>query len=340
MEEAKPNGLKAFVFLRASVFLWLLFFPMFCSATSFAEREEVRSFVAEMHERNGFDSEELLHLFAQAQSLPAVIKAILPPADPGIRSWQTYRSRFVEPHRIGAGVKFWRANKASLAKAEALYGVPREIIVGILGVETIYGKHSGRFQIFSALATLAFDYPPRAVLFRGELEALLLLAREEKRDVLDYRGSYAGAIGMPQFLPSSIRQWAVDFDHDGRIDLMASPDDAIGSVAHFLAAHGWEEDGPILAPAKAEGPRIDELLAEGIKPQRTPEQLAEFGVIANAAPPCPTALIDYVTPDMPTSYRLGYNNFYVITRYNRSTFYATAVYELAEAVKAHLASPH
>ena len=321
--------------------LCLLFaFPLFAQAddVSFAERDDVRSFVAEMHERNGFDSDELLHLFAQAELLPAVIKAILPPAEPGIRSWQLYRSRFIEPRRIRAGVKFWRAHEASLARAEALYGVPREIIVGIIGVETIYGKRKGRFQTFSALTTLAFDYPPRADLFRHELEALLLLARDEKRDVLDYRGSYAGAIGLPQFLPSSVQQWAVDFDHDGRIDLTASPDDAIGSVAHFLAAHGWEEGGPILVPAKAEGPRIDELLAEGIKPRRTPEQLAEFGVIANNAPPCPAALIDYVTPDAPTSYRLGYNNFYVITRYNRSTFYATVVYELAEAVKAQLSS--
>ena len=314
----------------------LLLLPSLANAdpASFVERDEVRAFIAEMHERNGFDSDELLHLFVQAESLPAVIEAIQPPAEPGIRSWQLYRSRFVEPRRIRAGVKFWRAHEASLAKAEARYGVPREIIVGIIGVETIYGKRSGHFQTFSALATLAFDYPPRADLFRNELESLLLLAREAKRDPLDYRGSYAGAIGLPQFLPSSIRQWAVDFDGDGRIDLAASPADAIGSVARFLAEHGWKKDGPILAPAKAAGPRIDELLAEGIKPQRTPEQLAEFGVIANDAPPCPAALIDYVTPDAPTSYRLGYNNFYVITRYNRSTFYATAVYELAEAVKA------
>ncbi|CAG4882960.1 Membrane-bound lytic murein transglycosylase B [Georgfuchsia toluolica] len=315
----------------------LLLLPALASAdpASYAEREDVRAFVAEMHERNGFDNDELLHLFAQAQSLPVVIKEIQPPAEPGIRSWQLYRSRFVEPRRIRAGAKFWQANKASLARAEAQYGVPREIIVGILGVETIYGKHNGHFQTFSALATLAFDYPPRAALFRGELEALLLLAREEKRAVLDYRGSYAGAIGMPQFLPSSIRQWAVDFDGDGSIDL-SSPADAIGSVARFLAEHGWEKGGLILTPAKADGSRIGELLAEGIKPQRTPEQLAAFGVTANDAPPCPAALIDYVTPEVPTSYRLGYNNFYVITRYNRSTFYATAVYELAETVKAHL----
>jgi membrane-bound lytic murein transglycosylase B len=305
--------------------------------TPFSEREEVRAFIAEMHDRNGFDSDELLHLFAQAKPLPAVIKAIQPPADPGIRSWQTYRSRFVEPHRIAAGVKFWKEHEASLAKAEALYDVPREIVVGIIGVETIYGKHTGRFQTFSALTTLAFDYPPRAALFRRELEALLLLAQEEKRDPLDYYGSFAGAIGLPQFLPSSMRQWAVDFDGDGKIDIATSADDAIGSVANYLAAHGWQKHGPVLAIAQADGPRIDELLAEGIKPVRTPQQLKEYGVSTSDAPCDTAALIDYVTPNAPTTYRLGYNNFYVITRYNRSTFYATAVYELGEATKLQLA---
>lgn len=323
-----------------NLFYLLLSFCLLANgeAASYAERDEVRAFVAEMHERNGFDCGELLQLFSQAQSLPAVIKAILPPLEPGIRSWQAYRSRFVEPHRIAAGVKFWQAHPASLAKAEALYDVPREIIVGIIGVETLYGKHTGHFQTFSALTTLAFDYPPRAALFKRELEALLLLAREEKRDVRDYHGSYAGAIGLPQFLPSSVQQWAIDFDGDGRIDLAASADDAIGSVAHFLAKHGWQKDGPILVDAQAEGPHLEELLAEGITPRRTPEDMLQFGVNAPAAPSCPAALIDYVTPGTPTEYRLGYNNFFVITRYNRSSFYATAVFALAQAVKAAMPS--
>jgi membrane-bound lytic murein transglycosylase B len=309
------------------------------TASSFADRDDVRAFVAEMSERNGFDREILLQTFANVQSLPAVIKAIQPPADPGVRSWQTYRSRFVEPRRIAAGVKFWRSHEASLAKAEAFYGVPREIIVGIIGVETIYGKHTGRFETLCALATLAFDYPPRTELFRRELESLLLLARDEKRDPASYHGSYAGAIGLPQFLPSSARQWAVDFDENGIIDL-ATPTDAIGSVANFLSQHGWEKDGPILVPATvektAEGPNSDELLAEGIRPKRTPQEMSSFGVIATDAPPYPAALIDYVTPDAVTRYRLGYNNFFVITRYNRSSFYATAVNDLADAVKAAL----
>ena len=316
----------------------LLCLPLVALAASpaFADRDEVRAFVVELHERDAFDSDELLKKFAQAKALPKVIELIKPPSEPGIRSWQTYRSRFVEPRRIAAGVKFWHAHGASLAKAEAKYGVPREIIVGIIGVETIYGKTTGRFQTFSALTTLAFDYPPRAELFRKELESLLLLAREENRDVLSYRGSYAGALGLPQFMPSSVRQWAVDFDGDGKVNLTKSANDAIGSVARFLAEHGWQSNGPTLVNATVEGPLSDELLAEGIRPKRAPAELVEFGVTATDAPALPCALIDYVTPDAPTTYRLGYNNFFVLTRYNRSSFYATAVIELAEAIKAQI----
>ena len=174
--------------------LLCLCIPLFAHAAKkteraeYAERDDVKAFITEMQQRNGFDPDALKQLFAQAENLPAVIKLIQPPADPGIRSWQTYRSRFIEPRRIAAGVAFWQQHEASLAKAEALYGVPREIIVGIIGVETIYGRHVGRFQTFSALTTLAFDYPPRAELFRRELESLLLLAREEQRDPLRFTG--------------------------------------------------------------------------------------------------------------------------------------------------------
>lgn len=302
----------------------------------FTDQREERDFVSDMQQRNGFDSVALLKLFHRAQPLPEVLQAIQP-EKPEARSWQSYRARFVEPRRIAAGVAFWKSHRRTLRRAAKEYGVSPEIVVAIIDVETICGQNVGQFQTFSALATLAFGYPPRAELFRDELEALLLLAREEKRKPLSYRGSYAGAIGLPQFMPSSIRKWAVDFNGDGRIDLNQT-DDAIGSVANFLAQHGWKKDEPILAPAKAEGPRIAELLAQGIEPQRTSKQLEEFGVASVDAPPSlatlSAALIDYVTPGAPTEYRLGYNNFYVITRYNRSSFYATAVYELAQAVKA------
>jgi membrane-bound lytic murein transglycosylase B len=218
--------------------------------------------------------------------------------------------------------------------------VPAEIIAAVIGVETLYGKQLGHFDTFAALTTLAFDYPPRAELFRRELEELLLLAREENHSVLSYTGSYAGALGLPQFLPSSRRRFAIDFDQDGRIDLTASPADAIGSVANFLAEHGWEKDEPIAVMVTAAGDGVQALIDKGIAPQRTPGQMetadvsiARVGAGDTAIPDRPAALIDLVTPGAATEYRLGYRNFYVITRYNRSSFYAAAVADLAAALR-------
>jgi membrane-bound lytic murein transglycosylase B len=241
------------------------------------------------------------------------------------------------------------AYAAELTTAEARFGVPAEIIAAIIGVETIYGKQMGRFGTFAALTTLAFDYPPRAELFRKELEELLLLAREENRNPLAYTGSYAGALGLPQFLPSSRRRFAIDFNHDGRIDLAASPADAIGSVANFLSEHGWERGAPIAEVVTVTGDGVQALVDKGISPQRTPGQMEAVNVSVTrvgagdtadtlagdaAMPDQPAALIDLITPQAPTEYRLGYRNFYVITRYNRSSFYAAAVMDLATALRA------
>ncbi|MEW5783421.1 MAG: lytic murein transglycosylase B [Pseudomonadota bacterium] len=306
------------------------------SAGTFAEREEVQAFIAEMQEKHGLDGVRLTRLFARARPIPAVLKAIAPPADPRIRSWQAYRARFIEPKRIAAGLRFMRQHRAALARAEAKTGVPAEIIAAIIGIETIYGRQLGRFDTLAALATLAFDYPPRAELFRRELEALLLLAREAQRPPDSYRGSYAGAIGLPQFLPSSIRHYAVDFDRDGRIDLVGSAEDAIGSVANFLKDHGWQEGGPLAIPVKvgAGETAVDALIGEGILPQRRPQEMTAFGVeIPADAPDAPAALIDLVTPGEPTEYWLGYQNFYVLTRYNRSSFYAMAVVRFAQQLR-------
>jgi membrane-bound lytic murein transglycosylase B len=304
-------------------------------ATTYAERDDVRGFIADMEMRHGLDGESLARLFARTESLPAVLKAIAPPADPRVKSWRAYRDRFIEPRRIRAGLDFWRDHAGTLAKAEALTGVPAEIIVAIIGIETFYGRYTGRFETFAALATLAFDYPPRAPLFRRELEALLLLARDESRAPQDYRGSYAGAIGLPQFLPSSIRAYAIDFDRDARVDLSGSAEDAIGSVANFLKEHGWEEGGPISVKVGAGGTAADSLIAEGIEPRRPVAEIAGFGITVPAdAPDAPAALIDLATPDASTEYRLGYRNFYVVTRYNRSSFYAAAVTDFAATLKA------
>lgn len=310
-------------------------------AETYAQREDVQAFVQEMHDSHGFDAEILIALFRQTQPIAAVIKAIMPPRDPGVRSWRTYRERFVEPRRIAAGRRFMRAHAAELAAAEARFGVPAEIIAAIIGIETLYGKQMGRFDTFAALTTLAFDYPPRAELFRKELEELLLLAREEGRSPLAYTGSYAGAFGLPQFLPSSRRRFAIDFDHDGRIDLATSAADAIGSVANFLAEHGWQRDAPITVAVTITGDGAQALIDEGIAPQRTPLQMEAAGVSLarigdgdTGMPDQPAALIDLITPQAVTEYRLGYRNFYVITRYNRSSFYAAAVIDLAAALRA------
>lgn len=233
-------------------------------AANYAARPEVVEFVNQMSERHGMDRAELTGLFRRTRHLPAVIKAIMPPIDPGIRSWQAYRARFVESRRIAAGHRFMATHAAYLGDAETRFGVPKEIIAAIIGVETIYGKHTGRFGTFAALTTLAFDYPPRAALFRRELEELLLLAREERRSPLYYRGSYAGALGLPQFLPSSLRRHGLDFDGDGRVDLAASVGDAIGSVANFLANHGWERGAPIAIAVSITGNEIQALIDEGI----------------------------------------------------------------------------
>lgn len=311
----------------------LCLWPVAAPCKDFAKRQDVREFITEMHQVHGFERPQLINLFRAAHPLPVVLRAIRPPADPRIRSWRNYRGRFVESRRIANGRAFLAQHRDDLLRAEAQYGVPAEIIVAIIGVETIYGRHVGNFQSFSTLSTLAFHYPPRATLFRRELESLLLLARDEARDPLSYRGSYAGALGLPQFLPSSIRSWAVDFDGDGRIDLTGSAD-AIGSVARFLAAHGWVKDGPVLLPASVRlADKLPELLADGILPRRTPQEMQAYGVEAPASPAEPAALIELVTPDQPTEYRLGFRNFYVLTRYNQSSFYATTVYELAMALK-------
>lgn len=310
-------------------------------AENYAQRDDVQAFIADMHVRHGFDSEALTGLFRQTRPIAAVIKAIMPPKDPGVRSWRAYRARFVEPKRIAAGQHFMRIHAAQLAAAETEFGVPADIIAAIIGVETIYGRQLGNFGTFAALTTLAFDYPPRAELFRRELEELLLLAREEGRDPLEYLGSYAGALGLPQFLPSSRRRFAIDFDHDGRIDLSGSAIDAIGSVANFLAAHGWEREAPIATAVSASGNGVQALVDEGIVPQRMPQQmatvnvsLAGVGAGATVIADRPAALIDLITPNATTEYRLGYRNFYVITRYNRSSFYAAAVMDLAAALRA------
>jgi len=303
----------------------------------FSEEAEVRAFVADMHAQHGFDTAHLLHQFAAIRPNASVLRAIRPAAVPEQqRSWQRYRERFVNARRIDGGLRFWQEHGATLVRAEAIYGVPAEIIVAIIGVETEYGRNMGKFGVMEALASLAFHYPPRAAFFRGELEQLLLLARENGVSPLTIKGSYAGAIGIPQFMPSSQRRFAVDFDGDDRIDLRNEPADAIGSVARFLQQHGWEAGAPVAAPARLDGDPAA-LIAAGIKPVSPLRELLRQGVRAAGEAgdgERPAALIDLVTPDEPSEYWVGFGNFYAITRYNRSSFYAMSVFQLAEALRA------
>ena len=302
----------------------------------YASRSDVREFIDQLVDRHGFDRGALEKIFREARRQPTVLRLIAPAPAGFKRSWDAYRTRFLDPLRIEGGIAFWRENEAALERASSVYGVPPEVIVAIIGVETIYGRVTGEFRVIDALATLAFDYPRRAEFFREELEQFLLMTRENGADVFAVRGSFAGAIGLPQFMPGSIRRYAIDFDSDGRIDLRSNPVDAIGSVARFLSEHGWVPGAPVYFPTRIEDTsRLGPLIEAGIEPQFRSEQLAEFGVSALGAAPDdpPLALIDLPNGDSPTTYLLGAKNFYVITRYNRSSFYAMAVTELADALR-------
>ncbi len=302
----------------------------------YLERPQVRAFIRQMIERHGFDAKALRDLFAQARFLPEVLAAMRP--TPAQRpSWEDYRAMFVNARRIDQGLGFWEVNRAALARAHRLYGVPAEVIVAIIGIETFYGRQTGRWRVLDALSTLAFDDPRRGQFFRGELESYLLFAHEAGLDVLALRGSPAGAIGLPQFMPRTYREYAVDFDGDGKADLLDSAADAIGSVANFLQAHGWRRGEPADLDASVSGEGYWAYADGGVQPRYTLAELARAGV-AFTAPGLPVdaraALIELETPDQPSEYRIGLNNFYVLTRYNRSSFYACAVGDLAAALRA------
>lgn len=303
---------------------------------SFAEDPEAVAFARDLEQREAIPADDLLARFAQIRPNPKVLQLIKPPASPLQRSWERYRPRFLNDRRIDGGVRFWQDNTGQLAKAGALYGVPPEIIVAIIGVETEYGRNTGGFRVLEALATLAFKYPPRAEFFRTELEQFLLLCRENQLDPLAVKGSFAGAIGIPQFMPGSQRRYAVDFDGDQRIDLSGSVDDAIGSVGRFLEQHGWQAGQPVAVPAATNGNPDISLIQAGIRPSLKLADLADKGVRADIDPQASVALVDLVSPGRETEYWLGFENFYVITRYNRSSFYAMSVFQLAEAIRERL----
>jgi membrane-bound lytic murein transglycosylase B len=307
------------------------------------EWQAVRDFEDEMVSRNGFAREDIEALVAKTRFIDSAVQ-LVKPAPPGKpKNWQAYSERFIEPIRINAGVRFWNENAAQLARAEAEYGVPAEIIAGIIGVETIYGRDTGRFRVVDVLATLAFAYPEspnrndRMQFFRSELENTLLLARKEGIDPFSLLGSFAGAVGMPQFMPSNILKLGVDYDGDGVVDLRNSAADAIGSVANFLVQHGWDRNatGPAVFEANVAPLLAWQPLLGGLEARYEAAELQGAGVVTRTALPQGRlyGLIDLQNGADPTEYWVANANFFAITKYNRSYFYAMSVIELGRAVR-------
>ncbi|MEP7298426.1 MAG: lytic murein transglycosylase B [Burkholderiales bacterium] len=322
---------------------------------TYGRRDDVMTFGAELAERRGLDAAWVQAALQRARFVPSVARAIMPPPAGTAKNWALYRSRFIEPVRIRAGVAFWRANEKWLKQAEEIYGVPPEIVVGIVGVETIYGQQMGNFRTIDALATLSFDFPTgrkdRSAFFRDELENLFVLCQSEGADPLQLKGSFAGAMGMPQFMPSSFNKYAVDMDGDGHVDLRGSTADVIGSVAHYLAEFGWRRDLPtrfdvavpvdtanratLLAPDILPSFSINEFAERGA--QLDPAALATDVRLDAAGGLGKLALVELQNGDAAPSYVAGTSNFYAVTRYNWSSYYALAVIELGEAVAREVA---
>ena len=305
------------------------------------QRPEIVEFVNEVVSRDGLNRKDVRALLKEAQPQPKIIETMNRPIEK-VAPWWEYRDHFLTPERIHEGTSFWLDHKNTLEQISAQYQVPSEYLVAILGVETRYGRQTGRYRVLDALATLAFDYPPRHSYFRGELEQFLLLAKENQLDPLTATGSYAGAMGAPQFMPSSYRRYAVDANTDRRRDLWGDWDDILASVANYLHEYGWVAGGPVLAETRLEPDPSFQIEPHNLELDQTVESLGAHGVKVEMSVPAdtPVVLISAEQRDGP-AYRVGFHNFYVITRYNASARYAMAVYELAQAVaqRVHDAAP-
>ena len=299
---------------------------------NYAQRADVKSFIDEMVDRHGFDRGYLTAKFASAKRLDNVLESIAKPAEKEL-TWKQYRPIFVTDKRSDKGRKFIKQHRAILERAEKEYGVPVEIIAAIIGVETYYGKHTGKYTVFDSLTTLGFDYPKRGAFFKSELKQFLLLSKEENIDIDKMTGSYAGAMGMPQFISSSYRRYAVDFDGDGKRDLWNSTEDVIGSVANYFREHGWKAGASVTHPVTVANKSIVRK-ENTLKPYATVGQLEKQGVKVDASlDGKQLATLMKFDGKRGEEYWIGLKNFYVITRYNHSELYAMAVFQLSEKLK-------
>lgn len=310
-----------------------LLFVNACAA-DFSDKKDVKEFIKQMVKEHKFNKQYLEKLFSEAKLYDSILEAIARPAEG--KAWYEYRPIFVTKKRTQGGINFWKKNAVALARAEKKYGVPQEIIVAIIGVETRYGKHAGSYPVFDSLATLAFGYPPRATFFKSELKHFLLMSREEKFKARELIGSYAGAMGMPQFIPSSFRHYAVDFDGDGKRDLWNNPTDAIGSVANYFRKHHWKPGQPVAnkVTVDTKRPKYKKLLTKSLKPAHTQLELLLGGVTLprGIEKKLKGRLLKLKNPQQ-AEYWVTWNNFYVITRYNHSSLYSMAVYQLSKKIK-------
>ncbi len=312
----------------------LVFTPVVNAAESvYTDREDVQDYIASLVDEHGFQAEEVRLLLANAERKQSILDAISKPAERTLE-WKDYRKIFLTSDRIERGVTFWQDNAEVLARAESTYGVGAQYIVAIIGVETRYGKHMGKYRVLDALATLGFDYPPRAKFFRKELTEYLLMTREEGMDPRAQLGSYAGAMGFGQFISSSFRAYAVDFDGDGVRDILRNKTDAIGSVANYFKRHGWRGDSQVIVPVALQDPAADKLANQGEALRHTVGALRAQGVVVPCADNAAKAALFRMEAAAGTQYWVGLNDFYAITRYNHSSMYALAVHQLAEAIAA------
>lgn len=296
------------------------------------QKEAQKQFVEMMVSKHQFDAKIISDTLAQAEKSEKILTSIAKPWE--AKPWHQYYPIFLTEKRLNKGVEFWQKHKDALQRAEQELGVPAEIVVAIIGVETFYGSYKGKYPVLDALYTLGFYYPPRSKFFRSELEQLFLLAREEKFEVSQLMGSYAGAMGWGQFISSSYRHYAIDFDGDGVRDLLNNPVDAIGSVANYFAKHGWKNNQPVAFPAQLSGEKYKKLLSKPLKYKHTWSELQDAGITTNQTIDAQSSakLFAFELADK-QEYWVGLKNFYVITRYNHSPLYAMAVYQLSQQIK-------